>query len=181
MTEIWLPCAANPIYEVSNLGQVRTIARETRKNNTVYRLKSKILKQRITRTYPVVTFGNKFVKVHQLVAKAFIPNPNNYPFINHKDGDKSNNCANNLEWCTPSQNVQHAYDTGLIKPYWAGKKGKDKYTKYLEQFSPDGQTLVKRFDRMRDVELEGFVYSSIVWAANREKIHKGFLWRSAVK
>ena len=53
--------------------------------------------------------------LHRALAVTFIPNPENLPFINHKDGNKHNNVLNNLEWCTGSQNVQHAYDTGLRK------------------------------------------------------------------
>lgn len=56
----------------------------------------------------------KTFKVHRLLAEHFIPNPNNYKYINHKDGNKSNNDIGNLEWCTHSQNIQHAYDIGLL-------------------------------------------------------------------
>jgi predicted DNA-binding protein YlxM (UPF0122 family) len=55
--------------------------------------------------------------VHRAVAFAFIPNPNNYSQINHIDGNPQNNDICNLEWCTASQNVQHAYKTGLINIY----------------------------------------------------------------
>lgn len=51
----------------------------------------------------------KIFQVHRLVALQFIPNPNNYPCVNHKDGNKLNNHVDNLEWCTQQQNVQHYY------------------------------------------------------------------------
>jgi len=51
--------------------------------------------------------------VHRIVASCFVPNPCGYKEINHKDGQKWNNCADNLEWCTRSQNNRHAFQTGL--------------------------------------------------------------------
>lgn len=55
-------------------------------------------------------------QVHRLVAQAFIPNPDNLSDVNHKDGNKENNCDFNLEWMTRKENVRHAWDTGLVKP-----------------------------------------------------------------
>lgn len=57
----------------------------------------------------------KYEMVHRLVAKTFIKNPENYPEVNHKDGNKSNNDASNLEWVTGKGNISHAIKTGLIK------------------------------------------------------------------
>ena len=65
--------------------------------------------------YYRVHIGNKMYSVHRLVALAFIPNPDNLPEVNHKDGDKSNNGVDNLEWVTGSQNVRHSMANGLSK------------------------------------------------------------------
>lgn len=51
-------------------------------------------------------------RVHVILAHCFIPNPNNYKYINHIDSDKTNNSLENLEWCTNSQNVKHGWDSG---------------------------------------------------------------------
>lgn len=64
--------------------------------------------------YYTVKVPNR-VKLHRLVAEMFIPNPNNLPEVNHLDGDKLNNNAWNLEWCTKAENMNHAYANGLIK------------------------------------------------------------------
>lgn len=63
----------------------------------------------------------KHFSVHRLVAQCFIPNPENKPFINHIDGNPQNNHVSNLEWCTRSENIRHAFKLGLIKP----RKGED--------------------------------------------------------
>lgn len=63
--------------------------------------------------YYRVSIGGKLQFVHRLVATKYVPNPNNLPQVNHKDGNKHNNCADNLEWVTNQQNRDHAIKEGL--------------------------------------------------------------------
>lgn len=67
------------------------------------------------RRYLCVELLSSNRQVHRLVAEAFIPNPKNKPYINHINGIKTDNRALNLEWCTASENMQHAWDNGLQK------------------------------------------------------------------
>lgn len=107
MKEEWNTINDFPNYEVSNTGIVRN------------RKTGRILKPYSNRGgYLVVILMNskgerKCLLVHRLVAKAFIPNPNAFPQINHKDGNKHNNFVDNLEWCTARTNIQHACKMGL--------------------------------------------------------------------
>ena len=109
--EIWKSVVGyEKLYEVSNLGNVRSIERYVKytkwKTGTHFQLrKQKLLKQvKMKNGYIRVEIsdnGNhKLQLVHRLVAQAFIPNPNNYSQINHIDCNKENNCVDNLEWCS---------------------------------------------------------------------------------
>lgn len=72
--------------------------------------------------------NKKMFFAHRLVAEAFLPNPNNLPVVNHKDGNKLNNQIDNLEWVTYSENVEHAHQTSLISSY----RKREYYTKDLQ-------------------------------------------------
>lgn len=89
--------------------------------------------------------------VHSLVAEAFIKNPKHYPFVNHIDGNKKNNCADNLEWVTAVKNVRHAITTGLRNPKKNGavKGANNPQSKPVLQYSKDG-VFVKRWECISD-------------------------------
>ena len=71
----------------------------------------------------------KILLAHRIVAKTYLPNPENKPQVNHIDGNKLNNRLNNLEWCTDSDNKKHAYKTGLMTPG-------NQYSKRIKQDLP---------------------------------------------
>lgn len=117
MNEIWHPCAGYEThYEVSNIGNVRSIERMVlHEEGGLKRNPSKVLKHGKGKNgYLTVSFSVDAVKsnhsVHRLVARAFIPNESNKPQVNHIDGNKHNNCVENLEWVTCSENMRHAFD-----------------------------------------------------------------------
>lgn len=121
-------------YEVSNFGNVRSVDRNIKcKNGAIKFIKGKLLylnhskydgshKIRVT----VELWKNNKVKrftIGRLVAIAFLPNEENKPTVNHKDGEPLNNNLSNLEWATYSENQKHAYKNGLIKPHTKKVKG----------------------------------------------------------
>lgn len=110
--EIWRDIRGyEGLYQVSNLGQVRSFDREILHRGSIFLIKDKLLKAGISRNYYQVVLSKnsirQSIRVHRLVAEAFIDSPNNYNYINHKDENKLNNKANNLEWCTPYYNTHY--------------------------------------------------------------------------
>lgn len=135
-------------YEISNTGLVRSKERLIiYKNGGKYLYKSRILKPLIKLGYHYVAISiNCKVKhepIHRLVAEAFIPNPENKPFINHKNGIKNDNRVDNLEWCTTSENGIHAFRVLKIKHPMKGKKLSDDIRKKISD------SLKKYFDKTK--------------------------------
>src|SRR2546429_529520 len=111
--ELWTSVAGCRGYEVSNLGRIRSFrkrgVRELATEPHFIGLHDN------GKGYLSVGVG-KTQGLHVLVAKAFVPNPLGLPEVNHRNGIKHDCRADNLEWTTPSQNLQHAVDNGLYRP-----------------------------------------------------------------
>lgn len=122
--EIWKEVVGyEGLYEVSNLGRVKSV-RKIVKRNTGFLVKPEVIKkQKVSKGYLTVALCKESVfkhkKVHILVGVSFIENPQNKPQINHKKGNKLDNRATELEWNTAEENVRHSYSFGLK----IGKKG----------------------------------------------------------
>lgn len=111
-------------YQVSNLGNVKSLERsvvyKNKENPHIFKSKQLLPKTTSTGYLEVVLTkhdGKRYCKrVHRLVAEAFLENPNNLPFVNHINENKKDNCVENLEWCTPKQNIE-AYHSTRIQIY----------------------------------------------------------------
>ena len=148
-------------YEVNQFGQIR------------HKIRKQILKPRSNNGgYQYVNFKingkNTNFAVHRIVANAFIPNPNGYTEINHKDYDKTNNCIENLEWVTSSQNKQHAY---------LRKENRESHGKKVNQFTKDG-IFIKTFSSVSAAAAEmGCCVAAISnCCLGRTKTSQGYRW-----
>ena len=177
MSEIWKDVVGyEGLYQVSNLGNVRSLnyrGHGITKNlvpkcNNAGRLWVELRKNG----------SGKCLLVHRLVAMAFIPNPNDYPQINHIDENPKNNRVENLEWCTALYNVRCYNDRHPDK--LCAPRGSNKNTRPVNQISITGQ-VVKTWSTSREVmrELGWSDWSISECCRGNRKSAYGFTWRYA--
>jgi hypothetical protein len=177
------------LYQVSNLGRIKSLPRISKTTRGAkefkYLVKGQILTPQKRRHgyLSVFLYGKSQEKgsfeqksVHRLVAEAFIPNPNGFAEVNHIDEDKQNNKAENLEWITHADNTNY----GNAQKKRIAKLINGPKAKAVSQFDLDGR-FIRTFPSMAEVKRQlGYDQSNIHRAANGKYFQAyGYLWRYA--
>lgn len=144
--------------------------------NGIIRNAKGIRKTYVSRCYEkiILTKDNKskLFSVHRLVAIHFIPNPEGKEFVNHKDGNKLNNNADNLEWCTRSENTIHAYKTGLCKKQIGVNSP---YSKIVYQIDANTNEVIGVHTGLAELQRK-YGYSNLSRAIKKNTIANGYKW-----
>lgn len=161
---MWRPVQRNPNYEVDEIGRVRSVRKQqvlTPKRNHDGYLRIQLWNH----------CSCHFVSIHVLVAEAFLEKPPRENIVvNHKNGIKSDNRVENLEWVTQQENIQHAWQTGLSQPH-LNRNGKR-----YRQLAKDG-TFIREFPSTMEVERTlGIPHTGVSSSAKRHGTAGGFRW-----
>lgn len=183
MKEVWKDIADfEGIYQVSSLGNVRSLDRCVECNDSIRHYKGRMMKfYKKKNGYLQVNLKrrnlNKQFLVHRLVAETFIPNPCNYPCVNHKDENKANNSVDNLEWCT--QEYNNHYGVGNKNRCINSRNGAiKKQARAVEQYTLDGEFVAEYFSAMEAGRQNQCRQAGISECCNgKQKTAYGYVWR----
>jgi hypothetical protein len=167
MNEMWMPIYGyESLYEVSNMGRVRSLPRKTTRGKI---LSPAIDKDGYYKVNLVDGERSKTYGIHRLVAQAFIENPFNLPVVNHKDENKQNNRADNLEYCTVKYNTN--YNGATTKRGFSQRRA-------INQYDLDGNFIARWSGAIEIKQSLGYMACNIssVCQGHRKSAH-GYLWR----
>ncbi len=181
MKEIWKDIPNyEDLYQISNLGNVKSVGRRRFNSGTYggyFTVKEKILKPSLHKNgyYSVQLCkngGRKRITIHKLVATVFIPNPNNYPQINHKDENKTNNSVENLEWCDSKYNSNYGTRNERLRTI-----NQLKYSKFVLQYDLNN-VFIKRYRSIGEASRETNISRKCIsYVCNHQrKTAGGYKW-----
>ena len=169
-------------YEVNNKGVVRSKDRIVKRNGVDTRISGKTLKTNCVKGYARVTIYNgnrkahKQFFVHRLVAMMFIPNPDNLPYINHKDENKLNNDYRNLEWCTAKYNSNYGTSIHRRVAHQDWQSIADKQSIAVVMKDLDGK-VVKRYKSLSSAKIDNHNVAGISRCCKGKlKTYHGYIW-----
>lgn len=171
--EVWLELPeCDGRYDVSNLGRILYKKPKSGKPYILPQHKDSLGYCQVSLRFNGLPHKNYLV--HRIVARMFVANPRNLNEINHKDGNKENNKADNLEWCTRSENILHAFATGLKK----NLKGADHpSSKVVYQYDLQGNFIKKWGSINEACEAVGADHTNISYACSGKiKTCMGYIW-----
>ena len=187
--EIWKDIVGyEGLYQVSNQGNVRSLTREhiqfNHNVNCKVKYKGKMLKPNTQKGTGYLTYTlynknkkGKVILVHRLVAINFLDNKDNCRVVNHIDGDKTNNCVENLEWCTQSHNVKEAYRLGFAK----GKQltGTENHrARQISQYDLNNN-FIRNYEYIKDASEQLKIDASSISSVckGKRKTAGGYIWK----